>query len=224
MVSGHLQEKNGFYYAVLTYKDSSGKRHQPWFPTNLPVKGNKRAAEEILIDMRRNFVVPTVESEYGELAADMLFADYLDIWLEMKKGSVALTTYANYSNLVKNYIAPYFREKKKTLGGVKAVDIQMFYVEEMKKRTQAMVIKEHVVIHSAFQHAVMLDLLDFSPMNKVQRPKKPKYIASYYNDEELALLFEKTKTHKRGSRRPYRLVPFRRQICARCRFYPDNIN
>ena len=198
MVSGHLQEKNGYYYAVLTYTDDIGKRHQPWIPTNLPVRGNKRAAEEKLVEIRRNFVIPKVKSGYGDLSSDMLFSDYLDIWLEMKKGSVALTTYANYSNLVQNYIGPYFREKKKTLGGVKAVDIQMFYVEEMKHRTQAMVIKEHVVIHSAFQHAVMLDLLDFSPMNKVQRPKKAKYIASYYNDEELAQLFEKTKTHKLG--------------------------
>ena len=198
MVSGHLQEKNGYYYAVLTYTDDVGKRHQPWIPTDLPVRGNKRAAEEKLVEIRRNFVIPKVKSGYGDLSSDMLFSDYLNVWLEMKKGSVALTTYANYSNLVKNYIGPYFREKKKTLGGVRAVDIQMFYVEEMKHRTQAMVIKEHVVIHSAFQYAVMLDLLDFSPMNKVQRPKKAKYIASYYNDEELAQLFEKTKTHKLG--------------------------
>ena len=198
MVSGHLQEKNGYYYAVLTYTDDVGKRHQPWIPTDLPVRGNKRAAEEKLVEIRRNFVIPRVKSGYSDLSSDMLFSDYLNVWLEMKKGSVALTTYANYSNLVKNYIGPYFREKKKTLGGVRAVDIQMFYVEEMKHRTQAMVIKEHVVIHSEFQHAVMLDLLDFSPMNKVQRPKKAKYIASYYNDEELAQLFEKTKTHKLG--------------------------
>ena len=156
MVSGHLQEKNGYYYAVLTYRDDIGKRHQPWIPTNLPVRGNKRAAEEKLVEIRRNFVIPKVKSGYGDLSSDMLFSDYLNIWLEMKKGSVALTTYANYSNLVKNYIGPYFREKKKTLSGVKAVDIQMFYVEEMKRRTQAMVIKEHVVIHSAFQQSKLV--------------------------------------------------------------------
>lgn len=198
MVSGHLQEKNGYYYAVLSYTDERGKRRQPWIPTDLPVKGNKRKAEEILIDIRRNFVIPKVSNEHGDLSSDMLFSDYLLIWLEMRKGNIAETTYSNYSYLVKKYIAPYFKEKKKTLGGIKAVDIQMFYVEEMKVRNAAMVIKEHTVIHNAFQHAVMLDLLDFSPMNKVQRPKKAKYIASYYNDEELALLFEKTKAHKLG--------------------------
>ena len=30
MVAGRLQEKNGFYYIVLSYTDSAGKRRQPW--------------------------------------------------------------------------------------------------------------------------------------------------------------------------------------------------
>ena len=77
MVSGHLQEKNGYYYAVLTYTDDVGKRHQPWIPTDLPVRGNKRAAEEKLVEIRRNFVIPKVKSGYGDLSSDMLFSDYL---------------------------------------------------------------------------------------------------------------------------------------------------
>ena len=39
MVSGRLQEKNGYYYMVLSYKDATGKRKQPWYATGLPVKG-----------------------------------------------------------------------------------------------------------------------------------------------------------------------------------------
>ena len=42
MVAGRLQEKNGFYYIVLSYTDSAGKRRQPWIGTGLPVKGNKK--------------------------------------------------------------------------------------------------------------------------------------------------------------------------------------
>jgi len=45
MVAGRLQEKNGFYYIVLSYTDSAGKRSQPWIGTGLPVKGNKKRAE-----------------------------------------------------------------------------------------------------------------------------------------------------------------------------------
>ena len=42
------RRKNGYYYMVLSYKDATGKRKQPWYATGLPVKGNKRKAEEML--------------------------------------------------------------------------------------------------------------------------------------------------------------------------------
>lgn len=42
MVAGHLQEKNNFYYIVLSYKDETGKRRTKWESTGLPVKKNKR--------------------------------------------------------------------------------------------------------------------------------------------------------------------------------------
>lgn len=50
MVAGRLQEKNGFYYIVLSYTDSAGKRRQPWIGTGLPVKGNKKRAEKMLAE------------------------------------------------------------------------------------------------------------------------------------------------------------------------------
>ena len=40
MVVGRLQEKNGYYYMVLSYTGADGKRKQPWHATGLPVKGN----------------------------------------------------------------------------------------------------------------------------------------------------------------------------------------
>ena len=50
MIAGHLQEKYGFFYIVLSYRDENGKRHTPWFPTKLPVKGNKKRAEALLLE------------------------------------------------------------------------------------------------------------------------------------------------------------------------------
>lgn len=35
MVAGHLQEKNDFYYIVLSYKDAAGKRKTKWEATDL---------------------------------------------------------------------------------------------------------------------------------------------------------------------------------------------
>lgn len=80
MVSGTLALKNGYYYAVLSYQDAAGKRHQKWVSTGLPQKGNKRRAEQELIRIRSEFEIPPAA---GELNSYMLFADYLDQWLEI---------------------------------------------------------------------------------------------------------------------------------------------
>ena len=45
-----------------------------------------------------------------------------------------------------------------------------------------------------------MDLIPFNPADKVERPKKQKYIADYYRLDELEKLFEVTKDH------PYSLL------------------
>ena len=52
MIAGHLQIKNDYYYMVLSYLDANGKRKQPWFPTGLPIKNNKKRAEKMLLEVR----------------------------------------------------------------------------------------------------------------------------------------------------------------------------
>ena len=74
MVAGRLQEKNGFYYIVLSYTDSAGKRRQPWIGTGLPVKGNKKRAEKMLAETRKDFTIP--KGQVSELSPDMAFSDY----------------------------------------------------------------------------------------------------------------------------------------------------
>ena len=62
------------------------------------------------------------------------------------------------------------------------------------------VIHEHANIHKALKYAVKMDLIPYNPADKVERPKKQKYIADYYRLEELEQLFEATKDH------PYSLL------------------
>ena len=72
MVAGHLQEKKGYFYMVLSYPDAAGKRKTKWFPTGLPVKGNKKKAEKMLMETRQTFV-----PECKPIKDDMLFSDFL---------------------------------------------------------------------------------------------------------------------------------------------------
>ena len=67
MVSGHLQVKKGYYYAVLSFYDSKNKRHVKYISTGLPEKGNKRKAEAELVKIRNAFEPP---AEIGELCSN----------------------------------------------------------------------------------------------------------------------------------------------------------
>ena len=93
MVAGHLREKKGYFYAVLNYTDAHGNRKTKWIATGLAVKGNKKRAEAFLQEQRRSF------QEDVPITGDVLFADFMEQWLTVIKSSVAVTTFASYSNM-----------------------------------------------------------------------------------------------------------------------------
>ena len=192
MVAGHLREKNGHYYAVLNYTDSLGKRKTKWISTGLTVKGNKKRAEAILMDARRNFN----PEEPNIMNGDILFADYMEQWLEIIKSSVAVPTFASYSTTVKRIVAPYFREKEVTLKNLTAKDIQEFYIKELQRVSASSVIHYHANIHKALKYAVKIDLIDVNPADKVERPKKDRYVGSFYDADEVNALFDAAKGTK----------------------------
>ena len=159
MIAGHLQEKKGLYYMVLSYKDKSGKRVSKWMPTGLPVKGNKKRAEDMLMAARAEFVA-------GEAAIDrdMPFSSYLVQWMEIARSTLKPNTAAGYASMIQNPIAPYFQQRGITLGGLQAVDIQMFYTSQLKRVSANTVIHYHAIIHRALKYAVKTDLIDVNPV------------------------------------------------------------
>jgi integrase len=192
MVAGHLQEKRGYYHIVLSYLDVSGKRCWKWITTGLPVKGNKKKAEALLMEARRDFV-PGLDKK---LSKDILFADFLDEWLEIVKPTIQLVTYSSYSNMTKGVIGPYFRSTKATLSGLQPWDIQSFYTKELKRVKANTVIHYHAVIRKALKYAMKLDLILTNPADKVERPKVDRFVGSFYDSEEINELFEAARGTK----------------------------
>lgn len=189
MVAGHLQEKNDFYYIVLSYKDADGKRKTKWEATGLSVKRNKKKAEALLLERRRNFMVPTAPAEI-RLDDDILFSDFMLKWLEVTKSSVQITTYASYQGMVERIIAPYFRKRGIKLVDLKATDLQDFYTKQLERVKANSVIHYHANIHKALKYAVKIDLIPTNPADKVERPKKNAFKGSYYSAEEIHALTE----------------------------------
>lgn len=173
---------------VLSYPDITGKRKTKWFPTGLPVKGNKKKAEKMLMQTRQTF-----EPECTPVQDDMMFSDFLLQWLEIAKPTIALTTYASYAGMAKSIIIPYFNERNTTLAGLKAIDIQTFYMQQLKRVKASSVIHYHAVIHRALKYAVKIDLISVNPADKVERPKADKFIGSFYDSDEMQALFEAAK-------------------------------
>ena len=188
MVAGHLQEKKGYYYIVLSYPDSSGKRKTKWLTTGLPAKGNKKKAEKMLMEARKEFV-----PESRPLRDNMLFSDFMLQWLEIVKPTIAITTYSSYSNMVKSVVVPYFKERGISLSNLRPTDIQTFYMEQLKRVSANSVIHYHANIHKALKYAVKIELLDSNPADKVERPKKNPFMGSFYDSDEVAKLFEAAK-------------------------------
>ena len=187
MVAGHLQEKKGRFYIVLSYTDIENKRKTKWIPTGLPVKNNKKRAEKMLMEAREKFKPPVTRDT---VRSDMLFSDYLTEWLKIIKSTVRRTTFSSYSSLVKSVIKPYFEKLEVTLDGLKPIHIQTFYTRELERVTSSTVIHYHAVIRRALIYAVKIELLDSNPIDRVERPKKEHYIPAYYDSQEINRLFE----------------------------------
>lgn len=298
MVAGHLREKNGYYHIILNWKDGDGKRRSKSISTGLPVKGNKKKAEAMLLEARKTFKpediasgkntpyhvildrwlkdkmndfdeetyavyshnarvfigpyfkslnlqlheirTSTLEAYYNhektknhaskktilqiheiitlslnyaiELGwiesnpakginpatdeVSVLFVDFLLEWLEMMRTRVRETTYASYNSGIRQSIIPYFMDKKLTLTDIEENPkyLQDFYQHELSKGLSPnSVLRRHANIRKALQHAFHLGLIKSNPADRIERPKKQDYTASYYTDEELAKLFKAAK-------------------------------
>jgi integrase len=185
MVAGHLQEKKGYFYMVLTYKDHEGKRKSKWISTKLPVKGNKKRAQEMLRETRKTF-----EPDIPVSMEDMLFDEFLGHWLEIAKNTIQLTTYASYASMCKSPIVPYFKDKKIKLVDLKPKDIQDFYTLQLKRVKASTVIHYHTIIHRSLKYAVKIDVIPVNPASKIERPRQERFIGSFYDKNEVNQLFE----------------------------------
>lgn len=191
-IAGHLTIKKGRYYAVLSYNDSLGKRHEKWVATGLPVKGNKKRAEEFLMNLRRDFVPPEPQTP----EEDMTFAEFCSMFLDLVKGTIAIPTYSSYEGMLRRAIIPYFAKRGALLKNLGPKDIQLFYASEMKRVSATTVIHYHALIHKALKYAVKIDLIDVNPADNVERPKREHFEAGFYNSEEMGRLFEVSRGTK----------------------------
>ena len=192
MITGSLQTKNGKYYAVINLTDINGKRKQKWIATGLELKGNKRNSEQFLRDKIKEY-----ELKGNIIPTDILFSDYILLWLKEVQIKIDKNTYLSYSDIIHSHIVPYFNEKKLLLSDVKRTDIQEYINYKFKQGRKdgkgglsAKTVKSHIVlIKQALKEAVKSNFILSNPSDYVTLPKSKKFEPTFYTNEQLTALF-----------------------------------
>ena len=189
-MTGSLRVDKGKYYAVINLKDEAGKRKQKVVNLQLSdVPGNKRKAQKALRDVLKTYE-DTQTTVYRQ---DILFCDYLKIWLEEAKPKLELTTYESYESYLDLHLYPYFKQLNVTIQALKYQQIQKYYDEKRKTLSANSLKKHHVAINQTLRKALKNDLIPHNPADKVTLPKVERYVGKFLTVEQGNELLEVSK-------------------------------
>ncbi|MCI2056703.1 MAG: site-specific integrase [Oscillibacter sp.] len=196
-VAGFLAERGGYYHTVINaYVD--GKRKPISRTTGLPVKNNLRRAQKILEERKEEYDLHGLSGmltmEERQQGNSMLFSNYLIKYIERKKGTISPVTYAGYISMAQGRIRRFFDPLGVTVSTLTPQIIEDFMDsiadEGYNGTTQ---LRYYQVIGACLKNALRKDHIARNPMDKVDRPKKAKYIAAYFTREEAMQLLELVK-------------------------------
>lgn len=199
MITGSLQVKKGIYYAVLNVYNEFGKRKLKWISTGLKEKGNKKKAEAVLDKLRFEYNKKSIEKSTTQASLieyeNMLFCDYMVEWLEKQKNKVEQTTYIGYEQVIKGRLYNYFKVKKLKLVELKPKHIQDFFDYLFNEGLSGGTVKHYRAnISKALKQAVINEIIEHSPADKLEPIKVKEYTADYYSQDELLKLMQIIKT------------------------------
>ncbi len=214
-MTGSLQKKGKYYYAVLNFYDSSGKRVPKWISTKCEVsKNTKRKAQEVL----NQLLVEYTGHEVLGVSKSMKVSEFAWFWLESIRPSIEASTYDSYfSNvqhieqffgqeeykdlfveqltceIIREFYAFLLREGKMTRRRDDSdPGLSRKYVREIAKNFKRM------LDYAGEQDIVFIKKKENpNPARLVEVPQKPEKIKeyAYLDEEDTAVLFKAIKGH-----------------------------
>ena len=191
-MTGSLQVKNDKFYMVLNSTEN-GKRKQKWISTGLPVKGNKRKAEQRLREK-----LSEEETLAPAVCSDMPVSACVRKWLSEVKRRVDDVTFQSYDLIARKHILPYFDANglRLCLCDVKA--LQAYFDEKYangrldgKGGLSAASLRQlKNILYQALTAAVKEGLIVSNPCQFVELPRKEHFESSFYSAEQLQTLFK----------------------------------
>lgn len=169
MVAGHLREKNGYFQMVLNYKDHTGKRRTKSISTGLTTKGNRKRAELMLLETRKNFNPSDAMTD-----KNLQFHEFLLKWLKENVKEIEPETYAVYSYNIKSFLFPYFERQQVRICDIRTSHIEAYYHYEKNNNhtTQAGILQLHEIIRQALDYALELTLIESNPAKNINPATK----------------------------------------------------
>ncbi len=151
--------------------------------------------------------MPINQFLYAKAENDILFTDMVKKWLvEVKEGNdIELNTYQFYESLCENHIIPFFDKKKFFVSEITTEILQDFIDKEEKsgnkhsnKKALSPRSLKHlkVVLNQIFKKAMKDRIITLNPCSFVKIPKQQKKIPSFYNEEQLKILFDKIRAEE----------------------------
>ena len=190
MVSGHLAVKKNRWYAILCLRHPDGRRRDKWIATGLSYPGNKRKAEAVLLELRRQYF------NAHPWNASTPLSDYISGWLRTRQREIAETTYNSYLQIA-NEIVHYFLNHDICLCEISPCHIEVYYQTLYERGLKGnSVLHHHALLHKALADAARRGLIAENPMERVSRPAKGDFIPHPYSTEEMRALFGALQGHE----------------------------
>lgn len=205
-MNASLQIKNGYYYAVIHYRDEKNQRKYKWVSTGLKERGNKREATQIMKEILDKFEKEVAEKKkYGRRAeirevdekeAEELFSDYCLKYIESKKNELSRQVYYTYRTNYIKIFRGFFDERKLRVIDITEKELNAFYDRERKRGIKEITLKKYNnVLRPALKKAYLDKLIPDNPFDYLVPIRKEKAKISYYDKEEMRRLLQVIKGH-----------------------------
>lgn len=186
-MTGSLQLKGEKYYIVLNVYDDFGKRHKKWIKTEFTKNSKIKEREQKLRE-----VLTEYETKPQVLTSNLLFSDYIKIWLKEAKIKVDKVTYQHYENDAYNHIIPYFESKKIKLVNVDRQALQDYFMFKYengrldgKGGLSPKTLRHHKnIINQTLELALLNNYVLSNQCISVTLPKIERNVYEFYNLEE----------------------------------------
>lgn len=173
-----------WYYIIELGRDSKGKRKQKKKRGFKTKKEAQAALTKALHELNTGTYIEPSTQRLG---------DFLNEWLEIKKTSVAQSSYSTYQNNLKTHILPELGNIP--LSNLKPLHIQKFYTKLLneKKLNHNTVRKIHTMLVNALELAVKFDLIIKNVAKLVNPPKETKAEMKVWDVDEVLTFLEVAK-------------------------------